>query len=71
MGAKKLRIAGLPPELKQTAIKETLAKFGEVIQIREEMWTRAYIFFFSLCVVSVCVIRLPDKNERKDIGITV
>jgi hypothetical protein len=42
MGIKRLRIAGLQPELKESIIKDSLAEYGEVMQIWEEMWAKSY-----------------------------
>jgi len=41
MGMKKVRIAGLPPEIKEHTVKEHLTKFGE-IRIRDELWAAAF-----------------------------
>jgi hypothetical protein len=39
MGIKKIRIAILPPDVKEIMIKECLSKYGEVKSIRVELWT--------------------------------
>ena len=41
MGIKRVRIACLPPEVKESTIKEYMSKFGDVKSIRDEMWTQA------------------------------
>jgi len=42
MGTKRIRIAGLPPEVKEATIKESLFKYGEIVNIRDEMWAAVY-----------------------------
>ena len=42
MGRKKVRIACLPPEIKEQTVKEHLTKYGEIIRIRDELWAPAY-----------------------------
>ena len=42
MGIKKIRIAGLPPEVKEHTLKECLATYGEIKSIRDELWAGAY-----------------------------
>jgi len=36
MGTRRVRIANLPPEVSDRAIRETLSNYGEVKEIREE-----------------------------------
>jgi hypothetical protein len=42
MGTKKIRIAGLPLEVKEPTIKEYLSKYGDIMSIREELWAAAF-----------------------------
>jgi len=42
MGTKKIRIAGLPPEVTENMIRGSLTKYGEVKNIRDESWTSTY-----------------------------
>jgi hypothetical protein len=42
MGTKKIRIARLPPEVTENMIRDSLTKYGEVKNIRDEIWTSAY-----------------------------
>jgi hypothetical protein len=42
MGTKKIRIARLPPEVTENVIRDSLIKYGEVKNIRDESWTSAY-----------------------------
>ena len=42
MGIKKIRIASLPPEVTENTIRDSLSKYGEVKNIREEIWTSVY-----------------------------
>lgn len=42
MGIKKIRIACLPPEVKDNTIKECMTNYGDVKSMRDELWTSAY-----------------------------
>jgi hypothetical protein len=42
MGIKKIRLACLPPEVKDISIKECMTKYGDVKYIRDELWSSAY-----------------------------
>jgi len=42
MGIRKVGIANLPPEVPDRTIRDNLAKYGEVKNIKEELWTKAY-----------------------------
>jgi hypothetical protein len=42
IGIRRVRVAGLPPEVPKSAINDALAKYGEVKKITEEHWPRAY-----------------------------
>jgi hypothetical protein len=42
MGTKKVRVANLPPEVKEYEIKVHMSKYGEVRSIKDEMWAAAY-----------------------------
>jgi hypothetical protein len=42
MGNRRVRIANLPPEVTDRTIRDTLSTYGEVKEIREETWSRAY-----------------------------
>jgi hypothetical protein len=42
MEMRKVRIANLPPEVPDLTIRDNLAKYGEVKDIKEELWARAY-----------------------------
>jgi hypothetical protein len=42
MGFKRIRVANLPPEVKEKVLKAVLAPYGTVIDIRKETWSRAY-----------------------------
>ena len=42
MGTKRIRITGLPPEVRKTTIREIVSKYGEIANIRNETWTAAY-----------------------------
>jgi len=42
MGTKKIRVASLPPEVKENEIRAFMPRYGEVKSIRDEVWTSAY-----------------------------
>ena len=41
MGIRKVRIANLPTEVPDRTIRENVDKYGEVKNIKEELWTKA------------------------------
>jgi len=47
MRTKRIRIAGLPPEVKEATICESLNKYGETVNIRNETWAAAYRYKVS------------------------
>ena len=47
MGIRKVRIANVPPEVPDRTIRDNLAKYGEVKDIEEELWTKAYRYKVS------------------------
>jgi len=44
IGTKRVRIANLPPEVKEHAIRTALTPFGTVLAVIEEMWPNTYIY---------------------------
>jgi hypothetical protein len=42
IGTKKIRTANLPPEVPDGSLRSTLAQFGKVVTIQDEMWSRTY-----------------------------
>jgi len=44
MGTKHVRIANLPPEVKEHAIRTALTPSGTVLTVIEEMWPNTYIY---------------------------
>jgi hypothetical protein len=42
MGTKRVRIANLPPEIREGKIRAELAYYGEIRDIQEEKWSKAY-----------------------------
>jgi hypothetical protein len=42
MGFKRIRVANLPPEVKEEVLKAALAPYWTVMDIREEKWSRVY-----------------------------
>ena len=47
MGRREIRIAALPPEVTNNAIKDAFAKYGEVTDIKGELWTTSYRYKVS------------------------
>jgi hypothetical protein len=47
MGMRTIRIANLPPEMNDRSITNTLVRYGEVKEIREEQWSRSYRYKIS------------------------
>jgi hypothetical protein len=42
LGTKRIRVANLPPEVPDAALRTLLAPFGKVQIIQQEMWTKMY-----------------------------
>ena len=42
MGTRRNRIANLPPEVPDSVIRTALAKYGEIKDMQEKSWSRAY-----------------------------
>ena len=42
LGTKVVRVVNLPPEVPDTALRTSLATFGNVLTIQQEMWTKMY-----------------------------
>jgi hypothetical protein len=42
MGTKRVRLANLPPETADEAVRLAFSTYGEIKEIQEEMWPRAY-----------------------------
>ena len=47
MGIRNFRIANLPPEVPDRTLRDNLVKYGEVKDIKEELWTKAYRYKVS------------------------
>ena len=64
MGTKRIRISGLPPEVKEATIKESLSKYGEIVQIRDEMWVAVYRYkvFNGIKIVEIKLRRHMYSN---------
>ena len=50
---KKVRLVRLPPEVTEDIIKNCLSKYGEVRNIRDEMWTQAYKVYNGVRIVEI------------------
>ena len=44
MGVREIRIANLPPEVANAAIRDALGKYGEILDIKDDCWSTAYRF---------------------------
>jgi len=42
LGIRRVRMANIPPEIPDTTIKVGLNRYGEVKEVKEENWSRAY-----------------------------
>jgi hypothetical protein len=42
MGIKSIRMANLPPEVPENKIQATMAPYGKIISLRNEVWARTY-----------------------------
>jgi hypothetical protein len=47
MGRRRIRIANLPPETPDSKIRTTFARYGEIADISEEKWSKAYRYQVS------------------------
>jgi hypothetical protein len=47
MGMRQVRIANLPPEINNRTISSTLMKFGEIKEIKDEVWSKSYRYKIS------------------------
>ena len=47
LGTKRVRVANLPSEVPDTALTTSLAPFGKVVTIQQEMWTKVYRYQFT------------------------
>jgi hypothetical protein len=60
MGTKRIRIANLPPEVPNSIIRDALATYGDVLEIIEESWSKAYRYSVSNGI-RVAVTRLKKS----------
>jgi len=42
MGMRRIRLANLPPEVTESNIRAAMASYGEIVSIKDEMWSKAY-----------------------------
>ena len=61
MGIRRIRIANLLPEVPEGIIRETLSTYGNVTEISEETWSKAYRYPFPN-VIRVAVTRLKKHS---------
>jgi hypothetical protein len=48
MGERRIRVANLPPEVQDTVLRDTMSKYGDVKNIKEEQWSRQYRYLVSI-----------------------
>jgi hypothetical protein len=56
MGIKRVRIANLPPDVLDDALRAALAPFGTVMAIQEEMWSKTYRYAVANGIRQVTII---------------
>jgi hypothetical protein len=56
MGTKRVRIANLPPEVQDEAIRTALTPYGTVMNVQEEMWSKSYRYAVSNGIHQVTVL---------------
>jgi N-dimethylarginine dimethylaminohydrolase len=61
LGYRSVRVAGLPPEVKDTVLSSTMMKYGDVQTITDGQWARYYRYYVSNGV------RLVQINLKKHI----
>ena len=42
MGMRRIRLANLPPEVTESNIRAAMASYGEIVSIKDEIWSKAY-----------------------------
>jgi hypothetical protein len=42
MGVRRVRVANLPPEVKEPVLRDAVSKYGDVKDIQEEQWPSQY-----------------------------
>jgi hypothetical protein len=47
MGVRRVRVANLPPEVQDTVLRDTMSKYGDVKDIKEEQCSRQYRYSVS------------------------
>jgi hypothetical protein len=57
MGTKRIRVAGLPPEVSNDTLSASLAPYGKTLDVHHETWTRAYKYtvFNGVRQVTMCL----------------
>jgi len=56
MGYKKIRVTNLPPEVLDDTLRATLAPFGQVLNIKNEMWAQTYRYPVAIGVRHVNIM---------------
>jgi hypothetical protein len=59
MGTKRIRVAGLPPEVSNDTLSASLASYGKILDIQNERCSKVYIYTVAngLRQVTMCLSR--------------
>jgi len=60
MGVRRVRVANLPPELKEPVLRDAMSKYGDVKDIQEEQWPNQYSYKVSN---GVKIVELKLKTQ--------
>ena len=61
MGVRRVRLAGLPPEVKESVVGDAMSKYGDVKDIQDEQWPKQYRYKVSN---RVKILELNLKKTR-------
>jgi hypothetical protein len=61
MGMRRVRVANLPPEVREPALRDAMSKYGDVKDIQEEQWSTQYRYKVSN---GVKIVNLNLKKTR-------
>jgi hypothetical protein len=56
LGTKRIRVANLPPEVNDAVLMTSLAPYGKVVAIQEEMWAKSYRYAVAIGVRQVTIM---------------
>jgi len=60
MGAKRVRIANLPPEINGGTIRSVFTQYGEIRDIQEEKWSKSYCYAVAN---GIWIVEITLKNH--------